>query len=191
MNGLCAGPRKLGAMALSMWTSILPRTAKVGRSAGPGRNFDDDAAVHRVLRRAARQPRIAGEPVHRGPGMVAGAVHGGDGADDGVLVGHARQPRHQFADVEAGHVGTDRPKLAAVIDRRIGLHVEHVGVRRPARHPDADHLPGWTIIAAFGSGGAENVEQADAAQRSTANAQEIAAIQLTKWFATDFHDAPL
>src|SRR5262245_39034040 len=40
MNGLWAGPRKLPAMALPMWWSILPRVAKVGRSAGPGRSFD-------------------------------------------------------------------------------------------------------------------------------------------------------
>ena len=40
MNGACAGPRKLGAMALMVWTSTMPSVAKVGRSAGPGRNFD-------------------------------------------------------------------------------------------------------------------------------------------------------
>jgi hypothetical protein len=40
MNGPWAGPRKLGAMALMVWTSMMPSAAKVGRAAGPGRNFD-------------------------------------------------------------------------------------------------------------------------------------------------------
>src|SRR3989337_743674 len=40
MNGLKAGPRKLPAIELLMWWSILPRTANEGRSSGPGRNFD-------------------------------------------------------------------------------------------------------------------------------------------------------
>ena len=40
MNGLYAGPRKLPAIELLMWWSILPSTANVGRSAGPGRSFE-------------------------------------------------------------------------------------------------------------------------------------------------------
>src|SRR5437660_661426 len=39
MNGLWAGPRKLGPIALIVWTSMMPSVTKVGRSAGPGRNF--------------------------------------------------------------------------------------------------------------------------------------------------------
>ena len=36
----------------------------------------------------------------------------------------------------------------AVIGGRIGLHVEHVGVRRPAGHPANDHLLGFWRAAA-------------------------------------------
>ena len=99
MNGLKAGPRKLPAMELLMWWSILPSTANVGRSAGPGRSFEIDAAVHRVLFGAAGQPRVAGQPVHRRPAVVARLVHRGDRADDRVLVGHLGQLGHQLADV--------------------------------------------------------------------------------------------
>ena len=40
MNGAYAGPRKLRARALWVWTSISPSVANVGRSAGPGRSLE-------------------------------------------------------------------------------------------------------------------------------------------------------
>ena len=46
----------------------------------------------------------------------------------------------ELTDVEAGKVRADRPKLAAIIDRRIGFHVEHISMRRSTGHPDANHL---------------------------------------------------
>ena len=79
------------------------RVPKVHRSGGAGLQLGNDAAVHGILGRATGQPRIAGQPVHRGAGVVAGPIHGGDRTNDRVLVGDPAQPRHQFADIEPRH----------------------------------------------------------------------------------------
>ncbi len=56
-----------------------------------------------------------------------------------VLVRALGVERHEFADVEAGDVGRDGVKGAAVFGRGVRLHVVHVEVRRAAREPDEDH----------------------------------------------------
>lgn len=55
------------------------------------------------------------------------------------LVGDLRQLRHQLADLDPRHIGGDRAKLPADLRGRIGLEVDHVLVRRPARQEDHDH----------------------------------------------------
>jgi len=53
--------------------------------------------------------------------------------DDGGEFGH------QLADFQTGHVGGDGAELAANFGGRVGLHVEHVYVRRPAVQIDHDY----------------------------------------------------
>src|SRR5688500_191049 len=44
-----------------------------------------------------------------------------------------------FADVDAGNVGADRPKVAADFLRSAGLEIEGVEMARPAVGPEEDH----------------------------------------------------
>ena len=62
----------------------------------------------------------------------------GDRADERVLVGDLGVQRQVLADVDAGDVGLDGPKGAAVLDRGVRLHVERLHVWRPAGQPDED-----------------------------------------------------
>ena len=55
------------------------------------------------------------------------------------LVHVRRQPRHQFADINAGNTSRDRLKLAANLGGGLGLEVEHVEMRRSTRKEDHDH----------------------------------------------------
>ena len=65
-------------------------------------------------------------------------VDGDKRADDGQLVEHAGLARHVFANLHAGHVGLDRPKLAAILHGGVRLEVVHVHVRRAAGQVDHD-----------------------------------------------------
>ena len=52
------------------------------------------------------------------------------------LVDEPRGPRHQLADVHAGHAGGDRLKLAANFERRVGLGIPRLVLRRPAEEEE-------------------------------------------------------
>ena len=95
---------------------------------------------------------------------------------------------HQLADLDAGGLGLDRLELAAILGGSVRLHVEHIGVRRTAAEPDADHVlrsgprpPGGRTLCL------EHVQQRDAAKRGAANPQEIATT-VTQELPANVHD---
>ncbi len=64
---------------------------------------------------------------------------------DGQLVAHRRELGQVLADPQARHAGFDLLELAAV--GVAGLHVERVGLRRPAGHPQQDAVPAAARVA--------------------------------------------
>ena len=86
-------------------------------------------ATRRLTFRAA-----AGEALE---GIMA-AVAVGQRADERAFVHHFRETRQVLADLDAGDVGGDGFELATDLARRVGLHVEHVLVRRAAWQEDHD-----------------------------------------------------
>ena len=71
-------------------------------------------------------------------GVVIGLISD-ERADHGKFIGHLRQPRKCFANLESGHVRRDRPPRAGNFFWRQGLQVEHVLVGRPTDQVDHDH----------------------------------------------------
>jgi hypothetical protein len=73
-------------------------------------------------------------------------MHGGGGVihatDDRVLIGVLGHPRKILADFDARDVGLDGLVRSANLDRRVGLHVPGVELRRSAdeHEEDAVHL---------------------------------------------------
>jgi hypothetical protein len=61
-----------------------------------------------------------------------------DRADDGKVMGLAREMRQMLAERDAWGAGGAGPKRTAVFGDGIGLHVPGVDVRRPAAEPDHD-----------------------------------------------------
>ncbi len=59
-------------------------------------------------------------------------------ANDGEAVGHLRQIRQQFADIETGHAGRNRLEGAAIVFGRVRLQIECFQMRRPAIRPEQD-----------------------------------------------------
>jgi hypothetical protein len=59
-------------------------------------------------------------------------------AKDRVLVGHARQPREVLANIDAGDIGANRPKLAADFRGRARLEIEGFQVAGAAVGPEED-----------------------------------------------------
>ena len=60
------------------------------------------------------------------------------GPDDRQFIHHPRHARHKLADLDTGHVGSDRAELTTNFRRRLGLEIEHVLVWRPSRQEDHD-----------------------------------------------------
>ena len=71
-------------------------------------------------------------------GVVIGLISD-ERADHGKFIGHLRQPRKCFANLESGYVRRDRPPRAGNFFWRQGLQVEHVLVGRPTDQVDHDH----------------------------------------------------
>ena len=63
---------------------------------------------------------------------------GDERADEGQLVHHACLAWHVFADLDAGDVGLDGPKFAAIFQGGVGLEIVHVHVGRAAGQVDHD-----------------------------------------------------
>ena len=70
---------------------------------------------------------------------IVRAIGIGNGPDDRVLVGQLGQARELLADLNAGHVGLDGPKLAADFLGRIRLEVEEIQMRRTAGQVNINH----------------------------------------------------
>src|ERR1051325_4351308 len=79
---------------------------------------------------------MPGQEAMRAAGVFAAFVV--EAAEDRVLVGHLRQARQVLADVDAGDVGADRPKLAADLVGGAGLEIEGLQMARPAVGPEED-----------------------------------------------------
>jgi hypothetical protein len=75
-----------------------------------------------------------------------------DRSDDRGPVHHPGEPGEDLADPDAGHVGVDRPELAADLDGGLGLEVPQVLVRRPAPEEDIDDrlVPGPGLLSRLG-----------------------------------------
>jgi hypothetical protein len=107
---------------------------EVRQIAGAGQLPADDRAVARIDER--RHGAVAGVDV-LGAQLVPGQ-RVADAAQDGEPVGTTGQPRQVLAHLDAGHVGVDRPELAAKLRGRVRLHVERIHVRRAAAEEDED-----------------------------------------------------
>ena len=77
----------------------------------------------------------------------------------GQLVGDARMPRHQFADLQSGQIRVDRLKRPAHFRRGVRFHVDHVDVRRPPREPKQNHGRFGTHPRRLGSPQSQQVRQ--------------------------------
>src|ERR1043166_3568044 len=94
-------------------------------------------------------------------------------ANDRELVGNPRLQRQMFADIDAGHVGTDGPKIAAIFGGRVRLHVIHIHVARPT--VEVDHDDGLVRGECVGmSLGAKEVGEREPANTEGAYFKEIA-----------------
>ncbi len=82
-----------------------------------------------------------------------------------------------FAQVDAAHVGVDRAKLAANLGRRVGLGIERIEMRRPARlqhHDDAFDAARRAAVARLRLG-AQDIGQRQTAQAEAADLEPGAA----------------
>ena len=79
---------------------------------------------------------LAGEQQMGGRGVIDVVVC--HRPNQGELVGAPREPRQMLADAQARHRRWDGAELAAELDRRVGLHVPGVLLRRPAPHEQED-----------------------------------------------------
>ena len=85
---------------------------------------------------------LVGLPVRRSAGekvLRAVLVPGGNMTarpNERELVGHGRLHRKMFADVDPRHVGPDRPELAAILGRRVGLQIVRLELTRTSAQPD-------------------------------------------------------
>ena len=82
---------------------------RYGRVDGPLELRENRAERGMSVLLAARTAGITAQ-AHVGIMLVGAAV---ERANDGELVHHLRKPRHVFADLDAGHVGRNRPERAA------------------------------------------------------------------------------
>src|SRR6266478_2144723 len=79
-----------------------------------------------------------------------------------------------FAELYAGNGGRDRLELAAHFLRRIGLHVPHIEVRRPAIEEEED--AGVGVLASLANGvGTEQLRQSQPQQTAAADLDHFAA----------------
>ena len=137
-------------------------------------SFDEHAADVRILDAALEQ--AAG--LHH---LVAGIVDGGGrvihAADQRVLVGVLRHARKILGDLDARDVGLDGLVRPANLDRRVGLHVPGVELRRPAHQEQHD-----AVGVFFGVDGAQRLHGEQSlrprpSMRKRAGVQKIAAAQ--------------
>src|SRR5579872_5251231 len=95
-------------------------------------------------------------------------------ANNRKLVGNSRLLGKQLANVEAGNIGFDRIKLAAILGGSVGLEVVHVDMARAARQVDHDDrlLPKLPRVSPLGSQ-TKQVGQRQTAEAERANTQEF------------------
>jgi hypothetical protein len=100
--------------------------------------LEDDRAKLGILRvRQVRlDRRMPGQEPMGSARMLAPFVV--QAAQNRVLVGALREARQQFADVDAGDVGTDGTKVAANLTRGVRLEVEGFEMARSAVGPEED-----------------------------------------------------
>ena len=72
--------------------------------------------------------------------------------NDRELVGAAREPRHQLADLETGNRGRDRPVRPAQLGRGVRLHIPHIEVTRTAIQMNDDAVIGLGSLHGIGVG---------------------------------------
>ena len=114
---------------------------------------------------------------HLVPGVVDGRRRVIDGADQRHLVHHRRQPGEDLGDLDARHLGRDRPERPADLLGRIGLHVPGVELRRAADQEQQDAVE--VAIRRDGPGIRQGLHrrQAQAQCRQRPGVEEIAAGQ--------------
>ena len=99
-------------------------------------NVGKVAAAAEVIGHGHARIVLAGQSaIDRDFVVIAGMRHR---ANDGDLIGLARDQRHVLAEVEARNRGAAGPELAANAGRRLQLHVPHVLLRRPAPEKQED-----------------------------------------------------
>ena len=130
------------------------RATGFARNRGPRRLLPGVAAVEHVARVQVRHLRAA---------------------EDRELVGDLRLHRHQLADFHARHVGANGIELAAVLDRRLRLHVVHVEVRRAAAQVNHDRRLGPPAVGRRGGLQPQQIGQSQPAQGQRSHAQKAAA----------------
>jgi hypothetical protein len=81
-------------------------------------------------------------------------------------------PGHQFAHVEAGQVGGDRPERPADLLRRGGFHVVGVDMRRPTGHEEQDHGRVTALVRGLGLLGPQHIGQRQPGQSQRTQFQE-------------------
>src|SRR5690348_10802733 len=93
-----------------------------------------------------------------------------------------------LADLDAGDVRLHRLELAPDVDRRVGLHVEHVLVRRTARQ--VDHNDRLVVGPHSGAGfGGEEIGEAEPAEGESAYFQELSTREsIAEWSALTAFD---
>lgn len=124
--------------------------------------------------RPARQHVIAAGRV--------GIIKGRDGAEDGELIGQARESRHQLADLDAGDGGRNGFELAADVGRLIRLGVPSGVLRRPAHQEEDDTRFGPADLTTGRVGrrcraGGQQAGECQAAETETARPQHFPPIQ--------------
>ena len=99
-------------------------------------------------------------------------------ADDRQFVGHAGQLWHQFANLNARHIGGNRLKLAADLGRSIRLEIIHIEMGRPAGQQHHDDGFGLGLRQPAGATlgfRSQDIRQSQTSQRKPANLQATAA----------------
>ena len=136
--------------------------------------FGDDRAVRRMVDPAREEApglhHLVPDVVDRRRRMI-------DGADQRHLVHHRGQPGEDLGDLNARHLGRDRPERPADFLGRIGLHVPGVELRRAADQEQQDAIE--VAIRRDGAGTRKGLHRrkAQAQCRQRAGMEEIPASQ--------------
>ena len=133
--------------------------------------FRQHAADVRILHAALEQPaglhHLVPRVVYRGGRMI-------DAADQRIFVGVLRHARKILGNLDARNVGLDRLVRPANLNRRVGLHVPGVELRRPAHQEQHDAVGVFLRIDGAQRLHGEQVVEAQAEHRQRAGVQKIA-----------------